>query len=105
MAQWTVYRNRNTETASEVPFLVDVQSDLLGQLGTRVVIPLYRQGGASLQPITRLTLEVEIEGEVCLLMTPQLAGIALRELGAPVVSLHDHRSEIVAALDLLITGF
>ena len=105
MAQWTVYRNRNSETASEVPFLVEVQSDLLSQLGTRVVIPLYRKGGASLQPITRLTPEVEIEGEACLLMTPQLAGIALRELGAPVGTLNDRRSEIIAALDLLITGF
>jgi toxin CcdB len=105
MAQWTVYRNRNSETASEIPFLVDVQSDLLSQLGTRVVVPLYRTDGACLQPITRLTPEVEIEGETCLLMTPQLAGIATRELGTPVGTLNELRSEIVAALDLLITGF
>jgi toxin CcdB len=105
MAQWTVYRNRNSETASEIPFLVDVQSDLLSQLGTRVVVPLYRTDGACLQPITRLTPEVEIEGEACLLMTPQLAGIATRELGTPVGTLNERRSEIVAALDLLITGF
>ena len=50
-------------------------------------VPLYRKGGASLQPMTRLTPEVEIDGEACLLMTPQLAGVALRELGAPVSTL------------------
>lgn len=105
MAQLTVYRNRSPETAKEVPFLVDVQSDLLSQLSTRVVIPLYRKGAASLQSITRLTPVLEIDGEACLLMTPQLAGIALRELGDEVGSLKDHRDEIIAALDLLITGF
>lgn len=105
MAQLATYRNRNPDTVSEVPFLVDVQSDLLSQLNTRVVIPIYRRSAAKLQSITRLTPEVEIEGEAYLLMTPQVAGIARGELGEPVGTLEDLRAEIIGAIDLLITGF
>lgn len=38
-------------------------------------------------------------------MTPQLAGIPVRQLGEPIATLTDRRAEIIAALDLLITGF
>ncbi|MBF0624034.1 MAG: CcdB family protein [Magnetococcales bacterium] len=37
--------------------------------------------------------------------TPELAGIHRRQLGARVDSLAQARDEIVAARDLLITGF
>lgn len=40
MPQFTVYRNKNPQTLSVVPFLLDVQHDLLSDLETRVVIPL-----------------------------------------------------------------
>ena len=32
MAQWDVHRNRDPETRERVPYLVDVQSDLLEPL-------------------------------------------------------------------------
>lgn len=38
-------------------------------------------------------------------MTPQLAGISMRHLGEPVGNLKQHRAKILAALDLLLTGF
>jgi toxin CcdB len=40
MAQFTVCRNKNPQTRSAVPFLLDVQNDLLEDLETRVVVPL-----------------------------------------------------------------
>jgi toxin CcdB len=40
MAQFTVYRNKNPQTRSTVPFLLDIQNDLLDDLETRVVVPL-----------------------------------------------------------------
>jgi toxin CcdB len=39
MPQFTVYRNKNPQTLSTVPFLLNVQHDLLSDLETRVVIP------------------------------------------------------------------
>jgi hypothetical protein len=38
------------------------------------------------------------------MLVPLLAGIVAGDLGAAVASLSAHRSEVVAALDFLITG-
>lgn len=46
-----------------------------------------------------------IEGKACLVMTPQLAGVPVRELGEEVADLSPGRNEIIRAIDLLITGF
>ena len=40
MSQFTLYRNPDKATANTYPFFVDVQSDLLENLNTRLVIPL-----------------------------------------------------------------
>jgi hypothetical protein len=37
-------------------------------------------------------------------MIESWAGIATRDLGAPVASVAEHRGEVVAALDFLILG-
>lgn len=105
MSQLTLYRNKNPKSKAEIPFLLDVQSDLLSELSTRVVIPLYQRKALPIKPLTKLTPEFEIEGEKFILMTPQLAGISLKDLGEPIGNLKQHRAEIIAALDLLITGF
>ncbi|HFD7850827.1 CcdB family protein [Klebsiella sp. K794] len=42
MSQFTLYRNPDEATATTYPFFVDVQSDLLENLNTRLVIPLTR---------------------------------------------------------------
>ena len=48
---------------------------------------------------------IRFEGEVFVLMTPQLAGISRRELGPSVGSLAQQRDAIVAAMDFLLMGF
>jgi len=45
-----------------------------------------------------------IEGQAFVLLVPQLAGIAANELGAAVTTIAQHRNDVVAALDFLITG-
>ncbi|MGH8711698.1 MAG: CcdB family protein, partial [Burkholderiales bacterium] len=42
MAQFDVYRNANPATRARIPYLLDVQSDLLEPLTTRVVVPLCK---------------------------------------------------------------
>ena len=37
MTQFTLHRNPNPRTHTDIPFLLDVQSDLLSVLATRVV--------------------------------------------------------------------
>jgi len=103
--QFTVYRNKSPRTKSTFPFLVDVQSDLLDQLQTRVVIPLTRTAGLAKKPLSHLTPALTFDGESYVLMTPQLAGVARTDLGAPAGSLAGERQAIVAAMDFLLTGY
>jgi len=104
MAQFTVYRNRNPRTKGAFPLLLDVQSDLLDELKTRIIVPLSRASSLTKHPLERLTPIVPFEGEAYLMLTPQLAGIARAELGPAIGSLAQHRSEILAAMDFLLTG-
>jgi toxin CcdB len=104
MAQFSVYKNKNPKTRSTYPYLVDVQSDLLSDLGTRVVVPLIKRSPSAKKPIKNLMPVVRVEGQDFIMMVPQLAGIAARDLGAPVASAIQHRGEVVAALDFLFTG-
>lgn len=105
MRQLTVCRNLSPRTRADVPFLLVVQSDLLEDLATRVVVPLYRKSAQSPPPITRLMPELVVTGVAVIMQTPQLAGVAVRDLGEPVARLDEQREVILAALDLLFTGF
>ena len=105
MPQFTVYRNKSSRSKSTFPFLVDVQSDLLEQLQTRVVIPLTRTAGVAKRPLSQLTPALTFDGDSYVLMTPQLAGVARSELGAPAGSLAGERNAIIAAMNFLLTGY
>jgi len=104
MGQFTVYKNKNPKSKSAYPYLVDIQANLLADLSTRVVIPLVKLTALRKKPIRDLTPVFDVDGVKYMLMTPQLAGISMRELGQPVANVGSHRDEIVAAVDFLITG-
>ena len=74
MAQFDVYENPDPQTSKEVPYLVDVQHELLDELATRVVIPLLTRA-AMPHPAQTLNPEFEIEGRVVVLSTAELAGV------------------------------
>lgn len=103
MQQFCVYRNRNAATRSAYPLLLNVQSDLISETGTRVVVPLVPANrGMPSMPLLAPTLS--IKGKPHVLATPLLAGVELEDLGALEDDLSDARAEIMAALDLLVSG-
>ncbi len=104
MAQFCVHINPTPDTRTTTPFLLDVQSDLLADLDTRVVAPLCPVSAMKGQPMKTLTPVFEIDDEQYLMLTPQLAGISKKHMGNKVADLSNRREEIIAALDLLITG-
>ena len=105
MPQFAIHRNRNTATRTRYPLLLDVQSDLLEDLGTRVVIPMALASPASKRSAMQTLNPIcTVEGKAYVLVTPQLAGISAKELGPPVGDLLSERPAILAALDLLFTG-
>jgi len=104
MAQFDVYTNPNPKTKQTIPYLLDVQADLLNNLTTRVVIPLY-SASAMDKAAKYLNPQFSIRRIKVTMSTAELAGIPASSLGDKVCSLKEHRNEIIAALDFLFTGF
>lgn len=104
MPQFSVYKNKNANTQAKIPYLLDIQSDLLNDLETRVVVPLYLLEELKAKPLTVVTPIFELRGKEYVMLTPQLAGISKKELGAEAADFSMHRDKIIAALDFLITG-
>jgi len=104
MPQFAIYRNKNAATRARFPFLLDVQSNLLDPLATRVVVPLAPAGAARARSMQTLTPVIRVDGKDYLMTTPQLAGVTVRELGAVVADASADRQAIIVALDFLILG-
>ncbi len=104
MAQWDVYPNRNPRTKTEVPFLVDVQSNLLSDLRTRLVMPLVPNDVSPHGLPSRLVPTFEI-GEHLMRLVAHEAGVVPAEtLNAPVLSLRAEAHHILSAFDTVISG-
>lgn len=103
MAQFDVYVNKNPVTRKNIPYLLDVQADLLEAMATRVVVPLVLTEvmGAG---VRQLNPHFKIKGQAVVMSTAELAGVSARIFGEKVMNLKVKRDEIIAALDLLFTG-
>lgn len=103
MARFDVRSNLNRASRDRVPYLVELQSDLLAQLDTRFVAPLVP--AASFGPrAERLNPVFRIGGRQFVMDTALCAAIPAKQLGDRVTTLAPHASDVVAAIDLLISG-
>jgi toxin CcdB len=85
--------------------VVDVQSDLIGILNTRVVVPLIPTARAP-KPARRLNPVFDLPGAGPLVFVAQyIAALPAGELGVAVGSLASERDAIRDALDMLFLGF
>ncbi len=105
MPQFTVYQNKNPQTKKLIPYLLDVQAELLSDLQTCVVVPLTVADKNKDKIISRLTPILTVDGTEYLMLTPQLAGVMRKDLGKSVATLSAARNEIIGAIDFLVTGF
>ncbi len=99
MARFDVFRNQDGDG-----FLVSVQAAIFEHLDTRMVIPLMPVPKVS-KPAADLNPVFLIEGVEHSLFTLQMAAVPSRLLKVPAFNLAARRDEIVAAIDLLLSGF
>ena len=104
MAQWNVYANPAARARDEIPYLVVVQSDLLDDLATRMVVPLSRSSAQVAGESRRLAPEFEVAGERLRLKPHEAGAMPARVLGKAVASLKAESHRIVDALDTVISG-
>ncbi len=100
-----VYKNPNTATRKFIPFVVDIQADVLHTLASRVVVPLHIRVNNRPTALHRLNPIVTIDSREYVVMTQELAAIPAKLLDKPVGSLASERSAIINAIDMLFTGF
>jgi toxin CcdB len=105
MARFDVYPNPSARK-TEVPFVLNVQSDLLSDLGSRLVIPLRRAAAWGNVPLpVRLCPVFRIDGEDFVLETPRMAAVPAKMLKSAVCSLQAEQAQITAALDFVFQGY
>jgi toxin CcdB len=102
LMQCDVYRNANDESG-EIPFLLDVQADLLSELLTRVVVPLVRSNAFG-RRATRLHPQFAIGEEDVVMATHLIAAVRRQTLGNSVDSLRSQRDVVISAIDVLWSG-
>jgi toxin CcdB len=105
MAQWDVYPNPSARSRGDIPYLVDLQSNLLDALPSRLVAPLALTRLAP-EGVPRALCPVFNIAGVSVVLLPHEAGpIEARLLKRRTDSLLAQAHEVVAALDALVSGF
>lgn len=85
-------------------YLLDVQTDLLSGLNTRIVVPLLPAAQAP-KPATILNPGFQIGGQPHVMVTQFLSAVPASLLKAPAGNLGAEADNITRALDFLYQGF
>ena len=102
--QFDVYDNPSPRMRAHYPLVVDIQSDLLGSLATRMVVPLAVTALAAEKLPRRLCPMFSVSGQDLMLVPYEAAPLDKRLLKIKVASLHARAHEVVAAMDSLMSG-
>ena len=104
MARFDVFRNPSRRSRERVPFLLDIQADLLSGLVTRLVVPLVAAAEFG-PPIEKLNPVFRIAGRAHVMATAEMAAVPIKSVGEKAATLEQHSTEILAAIDFLISGY
>ena len=105
MSQFCVHANADPASRRSIPCWLDIQSDLIAETGTRVVVPMLPVPGEGPSPaMSGLAPVLEVGGQAYVLVVPLLAAVEVAGLGPVEADLSSERATIMAALDILISG-
>lgn len=104
MGRFDVYANPFAPERSHTPYVLDMQNDHLGPIGTRVVIPLRTPKGFGM-PAQGLNPVLQVDGKTVVLDTASLAPVPSALLRKPVTNLASKRDELLDALDTLFGAY
>ncbi len=104
MAQFTLYKNEESSSNKTYPYFIDVQNALLSDLNSRLVIPLSAHEALNNTDAKCLCPVIHLDEGNFVLLTHQMTSVPKSILKAEVASLENFRYEILAAIDMLISG-
>lgn len=105
MAQFDISKNNRRSGKDEIPYLMDIQSDSVSILGTRIVVPLRKATNFIDKTISKIHIPVKIENKEYVAFISEMAAIPTGMIGSTITNEAIRRTEIIAAIDLLFTGF
>ncbi len=103
MKQYDLYENTDEDTKDGYPYFFDVQTELLRDLDSRVVIPIVPVQEAKAYP-KNLCPVVEIRNAKFALLTHQITTVPSSFLEYKEGTLSLNRDDIISGLDFLLTG-
>ncbi len=98
MARFDIYKGSNAGS-----LLLDIQSDLLDEFGSRVVVPLLP--AEDMQSVSRLHPVFLINDVQYIMSTHLIFAIPIDRLGARIGSLAQEDLVITSAVDKLLSGY
>ena len=104
MSQFSLYKNENKSSKKVYPYFVNVQSDLLDDLNSRIVIPLSSSKETNNKTAKGLCPVFQIDGKDYVLLTHQMTSVPTSLLKGEALNIDNYRYEILGAIDLLLTG-
>lgn len=105
MSRFDIFANPGRNRRN-IPYLIDVQSNVVSGLATRIVVPLRPVSAFSSMTLPPdLFPIIVVNGEDHVMDTPQLGAIPMSELKIHVASAWTARFEIQNALDRLFGAY
>jgi toxin CcdB len=102
--QFDVFENPSPRMRDVYPFVVDVQSDLLSSLPTRMVVPLAVTTLAAKDLPRRLCPVIVVNTQSFMLVAFEAAPLDKRLLRTEITSVRARSHEIIAAMDSVLSG-
>jgi toxin CcdB len=104
MPRFDVYANPDKQESKLIPYYLDVQSDHIKGIDTRIVIPLWNASRFS-ERTENLHPEFDIGGQPVVMDTPALGAVPRAVFRQPVANLASHQMPIQDALDALFGAY
>lgn len=101
--QFDVFKNPNPAARKHAPYIVDLQSEHLDHLATRLCAPA-KPARLSVKPIAGLMPEIEVDGQAFHVYMQEIAAIPAVVLGARAASASQYRLLFITAVDLIVSG-
>lgn len=105
MEQFDILINKSEFSKKDVPYLINLQSDPMDLLATRIVAPLRETLTCSDEILTKIHIPISINNKEYTIFISELAAIPLGLLGNNIINANFLRQECIAAIDILFTGF
>ncbi len=104
MARFDVYANPDKQEGRLIPFYLDVQSDYVKGLQTRVVVPLWKSELFT-ECSENLNPKFEIAGQGVVMDTPAMGAVPANAFQKPIASLISEQLTVQDALDTLFVSY